>query len=277
MSKKTETLEVRVSPELKARFTAVSRERGQPMSHIIRHLMQQEIDSYAPDPHQHGVRAMNSWKLHRFGTIAASGLVVLGLALAMNAATQSTVSARADVRVTFAEMDVNDDGKITQQEYETFWKQMEEDFEQEEDIAHADDTPAACKADFAKLEELDRHHGHDQYRYDFSAVDGNKDGAVRYAELQSAFDVMHTAEFREIDRNQDAFLDTGELMRAFQEDEPSLSKACKDAMLESHPDAFEFHEDDARLILAQFDENRDRKISLQEFIENQPADIGFGD
>ncbi|MEX3011171.1 hypothetical protein [Hoeflea sp. TYP-13] len=262
MSKKTETIELRISPEFKERVAELSGQRGQSTSRLIRQLLQREISASADKEKNAGL----SFTSRRATTLAMSGIAIVALAVAWNFTTPGDVSARPDVRVTFAEMDLDGDGIITRNEHEAYLQGAEV----VDDKEFADfKMPAACEAELSEALQ--------DPLQDFSAFDVNRDGGLDYTELLDAFIKIHTKEFEVLDTNKNGFLDRNELKAVVAEEVFEVSEACDKALQaelgnddlqdNANPDL----ESDVRMVFAVLDENRDRKITLVEYLNNQPA------
>lgn len=258
MSKKTETIEIRVSPELKQRVSALSGERGVSTSKLVRQLLQDEISAGASEQTATGFRIMTSTS-NRAVTLGMSCLAVIALAVGWNLAIQGQVAARADVRVAFAEMDLDNDGVITRQEHAEFIKMAEMD-----EALPGGKLPAACEADLAGAMDQDP-------IADFAGFDADDNGEVVYTELLDAFIRMHTEAFKRYDIDGNGFLNRNEFTAGLAGDGIDLGKECEEALAalmlqEDEPD----FDEEVKMTFAILDENRDRKITLPEFLNNQP-------
>jgi hypothetical protein len=290
VSKKTETIEVRVSPELKEQVTEVSRQRGQSISTLIRLLLRREVSGSAE-----GVgtkeQIVSLAKSNRVMAFGMSAVAMIALAIGWNVVTQQDVAARADARVAFAEMDMNHDGVISREEHAAFTDmsgmkpgdlsdmkpgeagetKMDSmsDMKMVEpgDMKMSDDYsdmafPKACEDDFRSSpgDPLD----------DFAAVDTNGDGKVVYEELLDALVRKHTAAFKTHDANANNSLDRTEFMNSVV---ITVSRECEKALGEEFAGTgdndlgFMY---DTQLSFAVFDENRDEKVTLYEYLSNQP-------
>ncbi len=120
MAKKTETIEVRMSPDLKLELSELSKQREQPMSQVIRQLIKQELSSTEMQNNATGDTIMSGKLKSQMMKLGGSGVAVLALALMWNVSVQNTASADAGIRITFAAMDANEDGVITKGEFESY-------------------------------------------------------------------------------------------------------------------------------------------------------------
>lgn len=257
MSKKTETIEIRVSPELKERVGSLSGERGVSTSRLVRQLLQDEISAGASEETATRSRVMTS-PSRRAVTLGLSGLALMALAVGWNLATQGQVSARADVRVAFAEIDLDNDGVITRQEHAEFMKMI--------DVQEAlpdGKLPVACEADLDDA--MDDPFGN------FAGIDADDNGEIVYTELLNAFIRTHTEAFQRYDMDGDGFLNRNEFTAGLAGEGMDLGKECDEALMAVAlmDDEPGFHEE-VRVAFTTLDENRDRKITLPEFLNNQP-------
>ena len=118
-SKKTDTIEVRVSPELKSALGRFSETRGQSMSETVRDLVGRELAPPADPIGQTGVSTMARLArspIARFGLLSAS---VLGLAAAYTLTPQNAAvaSVATEARVTIAAHDRNGDDNLAREFY----------------------------------------------------------------------------------------------------------------------------------------------------------------
>lgn len=276
MSKKTEMIEVRVSPELKAQLSQLCKSRGQAMSQLIRQLVQAEISESAKDATQSELGAMarsGTRKLRQFGL---AGVSLVALALAWNIAAQKPVAAQMEARVTFAEMDRNEDGIITREEYDRYTKEAfgfvsvevegNGTFEQIEEL----DLPKACEEDFAGSEPEDADL--EAVTEEFSDYDANDDGRLVYEELRRAIRKRRAEEFAELDGDGDGFLTRkefdGELAVTFLDADSGLGPACAEALAAQDTEFLRGESDGLRMAFATMDENRDNRISRREYLNN---------
>ena len=271
MSKKTETIEVRLSPELKAKLSEACRGRNQSMSRLIRNLVETELSGSAGETTQSGVSILAKSGRQRLREFGIAGVSLLALALTWTFATQTPVAAQAMVRVTFAEMDRDEDGIITRDEYRRF---LEADFAFDDDMAEGDfKTPEACEADFAAFEALEEEDVSDLVTQDFAEFDANKDGRLVYDEVRTAMLRELSEEFEELDGNSDGFLtraefDSGMVLDLSEEDD-GLSAACIQALETQYAsDDASDYAIDMRLAFVAMDENRDNRISREEYLNN---------
>ncbi len=189
-----------------------------------------------------------------------SCLALIALAVGWNLATQGRVAARADVRVAFAEMDLDNNGVITRQEHAEFMKTNDEDMEE---VLPGGKLPAACEADLAGAM--------DDPIANFAGFDANDNGEIVYTELLDAFIRMHTEAFKRYDIDANGFLNRNEFTAGLAGDGIDLGKECEEALtalapLDDEPD----FDEEVKVAFAILDENRDRKITLPEFLNNQP-------
>lgn len=272
MSKKTETIEVRISPELKAKLSEACRGRDQSMSRLIRNLVEAELSGSVSETTQSGVSILAKSGRQRLREFGIAGVSLLALALTWTFATQTPVAAQAMVRVTFAEMDRDDDGIITRDEYRRF---LEAELAFDEDLAEGDfKIPEACEADFAALDAAAAEENvSDLVTEEFAAFDANKDGRLVYDELSAAMLRELSEEFTELDGDSDGFLARAEFDGAMaldlSEEDDGLSAACIQALETQYaPDDASDYASELRLAFVAMDENRDNRISHEEYLNN---------
>ena len=278
-SKKTDTIEVRVSPELKSEVGRLGAARGQTMSEVIRELVDRELARPVETETQTGNSLMSrfvSLPLARVGILGAS---VLGLALAYSFAGQmpALASVQAEARMTFAELDRNGDDVITPEEYA---RQIAK--ERTAEPWEPEIIPAACAGTFieeeiaeetAKMtappEDLAEEH--------FAFLDSDRDGAVAFAELEAFLLAERAREFLEVDEDGNGFVTLDEVREQLRVPSPEeeaawlaedgLSEPCIQALLEMEVTLDEETED-PRLFIAEFDGDRDGRVGLLEFLEH---------
>ena len=160
------------------------------------------------------------------------------------------------MRLIFAELDRNEDGVITQPEFDRYTRADAE--------RNWAELPQACKIDPAVEDNEDPAKALSEF---FAEFDGNKDGRVVYKEVQVVFLQERGEEFTKIDTDADGFLTRREFDIAVtaddsEEDDKDLSPECRQA-LEEGGEPLETEE--LRLLFAIFDEDRDSRISRDEF------------
>jgi len=272
MAKKTETIEVRMSPDLKLELSELSKQREQPMSQVIRQLIEQELSSAEAQVNPTGDTIMPVRMKSQLVKWGGSGAAVLALALMWNVGVQSTASADAGIRVTFAAMDQNEDGVISRKEFERFTsldalelvdQELSEDEMKLLTSEETDPLPEACKADFEQFEADEGHTLIDE----FTEMDQDKNGSVDFGELRHLVKLQQRELFLELDRNVDGYLTKPELVDFQGTVDPAISADCAKALLEQ--EEAQADKQELRYVMAHFDENNDKKISLDEFLNNQ--------
>lgn len=266
MSKKTETIEIRLSPELKSALADASRQRGRSMSDVVRGLIETSVEGADPNP-QAGVTPMRLPDPTRIARAVLIALPVLALSALYLVSAQSPVTASPEFRVFFAELDRDGDAMVTVPEYAAFLAE-EEDFAGRKGCAEgtAEDpcTPAEQAAE------------------DIARVDSDGDGMIGYEELEAVLLRDRAETFLEADHNGNGFVTADEYAAfeafwAFEEPEIAaeeglvLTAECR-ALLEAEEtegaaavcgDAVEI-----RLTMVEFDADRDGRVSLREFLEH---------
>ncbi len=167
MSKKTESIEIRLSPELKSALSRVSDGKGRTMSDMVRGLIEGEVEGRGHSQPQ----TMEPVMLKSTYTRALRGLVfalpILALALVYLVSAQTPAIANAEIRVFFSEVDENGDGRITLPEVETF---LVDDWQADPDCATDEDEPCTLFA-YAELQ--------------LNRADGDGSADVSYAEFEA--------------------------------------------------------------------------------------------
>lgn len=275
MSKKTENIEIRVSPEMKSALAEKSADQGLSMSGYLRDLLERDQAGVADETNS-GVPVMAKLLPNPMSRISVAALPVAVLAAVYLLSSNNMAAASAEARMTFAELDLNSDGMITAQEYNAVWGQ---------EMQGIDFTlPAACEGE--PIADEFPTSSEEMIREEMAFIDANEDGAISYAELEASVIAERVDLFLMADGNGDGFVTEAEILaevqRSEQDEYDDLSAACQQALEEMDeqwitvldeegnelPDA-DFDMDEAqmaKMILAAFDGNRDGKISLQEAI-----------
>ncbi len=261
MSKKSESIEIRVSHEVKSQLANLCRTRGLTMSEVVRQGIDHELAGQNPFT----VSGDTFMRFPSFASIMRPVLValpVLLLTLLYWSSTQTPVTASPQIRVYFSALDYDGDGMITQPEYARFLIE-EDDFEASETCGSDSAVEEPCTAQDAARETLDR-------------VDSDASGTVGYEEFEAFILLERAHHFIELDRNENGFVTAEEffateLQWALDEDPEPLTAACR-AVLEAEKvegvTATCVDPQEARMVLAEFDANRDDRITLREFLEH---------
>jgi len=267
MSKKTETIEVRVSPELKDELHGLSQQRGEAMSQTVRSLVEREV-SLGAYPNANGENAMLNLK--KTASFGGATLGLIGLAMVWNVATQAPVVAQSSVRMAFTEMDLNGDGGISEVEYNTPPAIRTDDGTLPDMEAETLPVPAECEADFDAINEAvlngEVTGSMDEMLLDpsFEGLDSNRSGVVEFEELQ----VMIVSEAKRTFALYDANNDGGVTLEEFKQDiyaDKRFSEACQNALDAQLPEDPYFDEN-TKVIFAGMDANRDDMLDEAEFI-----------
>ncbi len=263
MSKKTESIEIRVSPELKSALSRVSDGKGRTMSETVRDLIEGEVAGRVspPTPGDTIMLKATSARLWRGAIIA---LPIIALAFVYLLSAQSTATASAEIRIFFAEVDADGDDQITGPEIEAF--AAADGWRAEPDCA-AMSEPCTLAA-FA-AEQLGR-------------ADSDGSGAVSYPEFEAIMLRDRAEEFLDADLDENGMLTVDEIVgaelywlsqdaEAMAEEELTLSAACL-AQLEAEAlpgiavtCGFEAA---GRAELAQYDIDRSGSVSLLEYLSH---------
>ncbi|CUH41383.1 EF-hand domain-containing protein [Ruegeria atlantica] len=261
MTKKSETLEIRVSYELKSKLADLSEQRGSSMSELVRGVIDRELAG--PSPDTVGEDEMPIRTLSRFAPKTLYLLPVLLLAGLYWGSAQTPAQATPMARIFFAELDRDGDGVITEPELYQF-------LTEEEGLIVGDDcdvTEESCTPEAIAAEEINR-------------ADSNADGHVEYSEFEIFYLAERAVEFLEYDADENGVVSPDEFVAMEvrdliefpdpEMDEP-LSAECL-TMVES--DKIEgiakacipAHE--LRMVMAEFDADFDGRVTLREFLQN---------
>lgn len=285
MSKKTENIEIRVSPELKEAISRLSKSRGQSMSEAIRDLLAREVA--APSTEKRGAFVMPRlpFPIPLKTTLAAMSVGVLAMAYTLSAQHPASAYSEAELRMLFAEYDRNDDNIVTPEEFAAIIA-VEEAEEEAERAEEADDLdapfPTACAGTFLEeeyLEEIAAPEARD-IDQEFAELDSNGNKELEFAEFQAMRVAERARLFIEHDHDGNGFVTlaelTEDLMPAALDElradltEEGIPAPCVEIILAAETkERAEEDEDpvlEARLIIAEHDLDRDGRVGLMEFI-----------
>lgn len=259
MSKKSETLEIRVSQELKCKLSDLSAERGSSMSEVVRGVIDRELSGQRQETVEDQDMPLRPLRAH--SSKALYILPVLVFAGLYWGAGQEPVSATPYARVFFAELDQNGDGLVTESEFYEFLTAEEAlIFDDECDPALEPCTPEQIAA-----EEVRR-------------ADVNRDGRVEFTEFESSFIADRAIEFSASDLDQNGRLSEDEYLSTYvqfmAEDlhgGPPLSGDCLTLLQNEQVDGVAgacLSDSERRMLMAEFDVNFDGQITLEEFLQN---------
>lgn len=277
-SKKTSTIELRVSPELKDAIGQFSAARGETVSETIRSVVASELRS-GGGRKPHGVmmmqNAMRRPVMRGAMMMASVGLLAVAYSLAVQGPAAASVGAEA--RVTFAEIDRDGDDLITREEYAAVIA--------EERALEADDmpvVPAACQGTFI-AEEIEEERAEwavppeDLAGERIAYLDSDADGAVTFDELEAYLVAERARDFLEFDEDGNGFVTLNEVEKSLSgparaEEEAELAEAglsadCIATLLGEEGAEDTDDVEDPRLVLAEFDADRDGRVSLWEFLD----------
>ena len=261
MTKKSETLEIRVSYELKNKLADLSEQHGSSMSELVRGVIDRELAG--PSSDNIGEHDMPVRSLSNFAPKTLYVLPVLLLAGVYWGSAQTPAQATPMARMFFTELDRNGDGVITKPEFQQFLTQEDVLFLPDDcDASTEPCTPEAIAAD------------------EISRADANADGHVEYSEFETVFLAERAIEFLEYDADENGVVSPDELVAVDVQDiiefpdpemdEPlpaecltmvengkikGIAKAC-------------VPEHDLRMMMAEFDADFDGQITLREFLQN---------
>ncbi len=263
-SKKTETIEVRLSPELKSALGHLSRGQGRSMSEMVRALIEGEVDGPRLSNFS-GDRTMTLPTPSRFLRALALALPVLALAAVYLMTAQSPATASEEARVLFAELDADGDRRVTQSEVEAF-------------LAAEGWTPdPACGApeeDPCTLAEM--------AAAQLTRVDSDGNGTADFTEVSAVILRDRAGDFLDMDIDENGFVSLDELVAGelywmieepeiAEEEGIEISATCRDQLLVEALDGIAAtcgFEAEARIELAVYDIDRDGRVSLMEFLEH---------
>ena len=195
MSKKTESIEIRLSPELKSALSRISDGKGRSMSEMVRGLIEGEVAGGGISQPLHGEPIMLRSTFSRAMRAFAFAIPILALAAVYLVSAQSPARANSEIRVFFSEVDANGDDRITLPEVEAF---IAEDWEADPDCA-ADSDPCTVTE-------------HAQFQLNRADADGSAD--VSYAEFE-AVNIRDWAEdFLDVDIDENGILTADEMVAA---------------------------------------------------------------
>lgn len=280
MSKKTETIEIRLSPELKADLKAMCSKQGQPVSKLVRRLVEQELSQNQSFDNEKGDGFMALTGRKNWKTLAATTAMALTLAISWNVMTQPAAMAQAQVRASFAMIDQNEDGVITQTEFEN--EQMMDSFMllDDERGTHQEDEFLAqlsseCRQSFKKAIKAE---GLELDINDFKETDLNKDGKVSYQEYLDAYTKTLREEFELLDQDKNGVLTKVELMQDLENNQQELealpiAQSCKKEIEQilkaEEAQNAKYDKNATRIAWAILDANRDNQVSFEEFLKNK--------
>ena len=262
MSKKTESIEIRGSPELKSALAEVSTCKGRSMSDTVRDLIEGEVEGRGqPTPTPAGEPVMLKSAATQSLRAALIAVPVLALATLYLFSAQSPATANAEIRVFFTEVDVNADDRITLEEVNAFLHS--DTWRAEPDCAS---TAAPCTlAEYAEIQMI--------------RADADGSGFVTYGEFEAVNLRDWAEDFLAMDLDENGVVEADEVM-AFDlfwqldgADPADLSPACQThltaenlpALLQSctvSPDA----RADARSVIAAYDRDRSGGVTLLEYL-----------
>ncbi len=276
MSKKTETLEIRISPELKTRLGQHVDAQSQSMSMFVRSLIQEELSGSQTRTGRIDTMTRSPLSAPRSFMLAGASILLLGAVATF--VQGSPVVAQATVRAVFAELDYNGDGIVTPEEFDAWNSGLAEELEELNDEAMADERVlAACAAEFAAGTE----EAMEAFYEDFGTYDLNGDGKAVFGEVQNVMSKDIIADFVESDTDGDGLIDlkefggldiedleTAETEAAEMED---VSEACLVALEAAEPEEEEAFDEEAflreiRVDFAIIDQNQDGKLSTAEYL-----------
>ncbi len=261
MSKKTETIEIRLSPELKSALARVSDGKGRSMSEMVRGLIEGEVDGRGQPQPITGEPIMLRSTYTRALRALAFALPILALAFIYMVSAQSPAMANAEIRIFFAEVDENGDGRITLPEVETF---LADDWQAEPDCAEQEE-PCTLSAYAAyQLNRADVDQSADVSYSEFEAVnirdwaddflhaDIDENGLLTLDEVV-AVELYWALEYGALDADEMARLSGACLAQVEAEEVRGLASTC----------GLQF---EGRAELAAYDADRSGTVSLLEYL-----------
>ena len=258
MSKKTEQIEIRMSPELKGALSDLAKRRDRSMSDLVRGMIDAEVQGTRMEPPLTGDMTMQRYNPfpHALRT-AVFVLPVLALAATYLLSANSPVSASAEVRVVFAELDANRDGQVSPEEYARH-------LTQEDEVAEVGDCDPATHSDCTALNVA---------RAEIAMLDSDDDGLIAFGELRAILMRDRAEEFLEVDADGNGFVTPDELaaVSAYWQSEQGepLSDACTSLIMAETTERAATTcglDEDLTRDLAAWDSDRDGQVSLLEFL-----------
>lgn len=263
-SKKTETIEIRLSPELKSALGRLSQGQGRSMSEMVRNLIEGEVDGPRPSI-LNGAPPMKTLNFAPIWRGLAFGLPILILATVYLLSAQSPATASEEARMFFAELDVNGDGQVGQSEVEAFL--VAEEWTPETDCGTPDADPCAL-SEMAALQ--------------LARVDSDGDATASFEEVSAVLMRDRAEDFLDMDIDENGFISVDELVagelywfleepEAAAEEGIVITGACATQMQAEELAGLALtcgFETEARVELAGFDADRDGRVSLTEFLHH---------
>lgn len=295
MSKKTESIEFRLSPEQKQDLARRVAQDGQTMSGYLRDLVAQDIgtqDQVDASVAAGGVSfakgdtRMKTLLSNTTTRVSIMALPALLLAGGYLASASMPAQASSDARVAFAELDSNGDGQVTETEYLAF---------NYGDEPAMPPVPEVC-AGSEVAAEMSR-PVKDMLREDMAHMDANADKVITYDELEAVMQREAVETFLEADEDGNGLVTVDEVIAYENAAEQLVPEeltqdlgasvdcivALKATLEKWEADwdadtAAMGHDDGedldlttlqgARLFIAEYDENRDGRLSLSEVVHN---------
>lgn len=271
MSKKTETIEIRVSPELKSDLARRSQRAGRSMSDVVRGLIEAEAGGGPVPQLTQGGSPMTRSQKPALARAFAFGFPVLALAGVYLAFSQTPVSASAEIRSHFASVDRNLDGLVSADEVRMVL--VEDEWEADPVCGTAEAEPdEPCTLDAAVTMQLDR-------------ADSDGNGTVDFEEFEAVSLRDRAEDFLYFDIDENGYVTADEYAghelwdlldpeiaaQVEAEDGFVLNAACR-AQLEAE-ELLGLAEIcgvtyEVGVELAAFDSDRDGRVSLREFLEH---------
>lgn len=219
MSKKSETVEIRLSHDMKQRLSAVAQSRGETMSGLIRDAVSAQCLATG-GMHTEGNSLMKTLKLSALGLAFVATTALGGTALILS---QSAAIADGSAFDEFLEMDLNEDQTISRAEYDhAMQADMLSQAMPATDTTQEPAWPEACNADLGVLEATDGD------AEGFKRLDLNADGNITRAEFNNAVMADIRAMIARADTDADGELNAEELANLFAADAPELSESDLD-------------------------------------------------
>lgn len=257
MSKKTEAIEVRLSPEEKAKLAQRSQQAGTSMSALVR-------DMIAGDPE----RTAEFWPRPLHAVYAGVVLGILALIPSVDRSSPAQAAAAA-ARLPFVQLDTNGDGAIDPQEFAAFDGSALGPIEELLVVTISEQplTPACLEFMMAPVTVPDTEVDL------FDAVDTNTDRRIEQRELEQAmFDIL-SDDFAAFDINADGFLDRAELIARqstfgseMAEQDRAFAQACPEVSIETPHGQQAVALRETEIILVAMDKDADERVSLREYI-----------
>ncbi len=258
MSKKTEQIEIRMSPELKGALVDLAKRQDRSMSDLVRGMIDAEVHGARNDIPSTGDMTMRTYNpLPLAFRAALLALPVLALAATYLLGANSPVAASAEFRVFFAELDENRDGQVGAEEYANH-------LTREDAVADVGACDPTTETECTALKVA---------AMEIAALDSDGDGVIAYPELEAVLMRDRAEEFLDADIDGNGFVTADELAAIESvwrmEDGETLTAECA-ALVQAETTSNAAQvcglDEDLAYELIAWDVDRDGQVSLREYL-----------